>query len=119
MLPRVAVPYKCLNSWEQRFLKSVYKKLFTNTIDDYLGNSDGILYIENIFINNINRCGFMKKIISLLLADIMIIRQHLPKQARCLRMQTLTINIKDATAIQKFVAKIETGFPIGEPIASE
>ena len=26
------------------------------------------------------------------------------------------VNIKDATAIQKFVAKIETGFPIGQPI---
>lgn len=26
-------------------------------------------------------------------------------------------NVKDATAIQKFVAKIETGFPIGEKIA--
>ena len=27
------------------------------------------------------------------------------------------VNIKDATAIQKFVAKIETGFLIGEKIA--
>ena len=26
------------------------------------------------------------------------------------------VNIKDATAIQKFVAKIETGLPIGKPI---
>ena len=26
------------------------------------------------------------------------------------------VNIKDATAIQKFVAKIETGYPIGKPI---
>ena len=26
------------------------------------------------------------------------------------------VNIKDATAIQKFVAKIETGLPIGEKI---
>lgn len=26
------------------------------------------------------------------------------------------VNVKDATAIQKFVAKIETGFPIGQPI---
>lgn len=78
-----------------------------------------MFYIKYIFIENIIGGGFMKKIISLLLAVIMIIRQHLLKQARCLHMQTLTINIKDATAIQKFVAKIETGFPIGEPIASE
>ena len=27
------------------------------------------------------------------------------------------VNIKDATAIQKHIAGIETGFPIGEPIA--
>ena len=26
------------------------------------------------------------------------------------------VNVKDATAIQKFAAKIETGYPIGKPI---
>ena len=26
------------------------------------------------------------------------------------------VNVKDATAIQKFVAKIETGYPIGKPV---
>jgi len=27
-----------------------------------------------------------------------------------------SVNIKDATAIQKYVAKIETGYPIGETV---
>ncbi len=31
------VLYKCLNSGDQRFLKGVSKKLFTDTIDDYTG----------------------------------------------------------------------------------